>query len=165
MSGGESKIIYRIMRDGEWVKVDSTDAEIPSRIDLDDAVAQGFSPATGLVVRDVASFADVSIARPGGDEDRTVEVFHQHSQATHMVTVLMGDENAVKRVGILADLIHAACNFPCAQAGVDQHARAVGDKQHRIAGGAAAEYAKFHFEKKSILGLPIADFVARASCA
>ena len=51
-----------------------------------------------------------------------------------MIAVLVRDQDSVERVRILADLRHASRDFARAQAGIDQHPRAVGDHQHGVAG-------------------------------
>ena len=51
---------------------------------------------------------------------------------------------SVQRIRIFAKLVHAARNLARAETGVNQHTRAVGDQQHRVASRTATEYRDFH---------------------
>src|ERR1051325_9785844 len=76
--------------------------------------------------------------------DRTVKIFHEHAQATHMIAMLMGYQNAVESIRIFAQLTHAARDFASAQSGIHQYTSAVSDKQHRVAGRASAKNGNLH---------------------
>jgi hypothetical protein len=50
-----------------------------------------------------------------------------------MISVFMGNQNAIERVRVFAQKRHAPHNLARAHAGVDQNARAVSDQQHSVA--------------------------------
>src|SRR6266851_124512 len=115
------------MRHRERMKIDFADAKVFTGINLDHAISQSISAPARLVAGDVATFADVSIARLCRHEDGAVEILHQHAQAARVIAVLMSNQNAIKRIWIFAEKRHAASDFARAEAGVNQDSSAVGD--------------------------------------
>src|SRR5882724_7013283 len=80
--GRKTKIVYRIVRHGERMKLDLSDLKVVTGIDLDRTIAQSIGALSGLVIRDVAPLANVGVSRLCGNEYRTIQISYQHAQTT-----------------------------------------------------------------------------------
>src|SRR5215472_17574 len=72
VSGGETEVIDRIMRNGERMKIDFADAKVVTRLDLFDAIAQRRIAPSRLVRTDAEALADIRRPRFGRDEYRAI---------------------------------------------------------------------------------------------
>jgi hypothetical protein len=133
VSRREAKIVDRIVRNGERMKVDLADAKVAARFYLFDAVAERASPFPGLFIVYVEALADVSIAGFGGDVDRAIDCPQQHTQAARMVAVFMGDENGVESLHVFANKREPARDLFGAKSSVNENTRLACNDQNRIA--------------------------------
>jgi len=89
-------------------------------------------------------FAEVSLKRLTGDEDRAVQIFEQDAQAARVVAVLVRDDDAVELSGVAPDEHEPPHDLPGAHPGVDEDVRPPRRDQNRVAGRAASENSEFH---------------------
>src|SRR5882724_1235691 len=103
MGRRESEIVYRVVRDGEGVKVDLADAKVSARLNLLHAVLKRSSAFARFFVADVLALAYVGIAGFGGNVDGAVDGPEQHAQTTGVVAMFMGDQHGVEFLYVFAD--------------------------------------------------------------
>jgi hypothetical protein len=61
MSGGKTEVIDGVVRNGEWMEVDLTDAEVLARLYWFNSITKCFASTLRLVVSDIETFANVSL--------------------------------------------------------------------------------------------------------
>lgn len=84
------------------------------------------------------------LARHRRGVDRDGEGFHEHPQPAHVITVLVGEQDGVERLGRDADEPEPADDLAGGKPGIHQHARAVGLDHRGVSPTPAAEHRKPH---------------------
>jgi hypothetical protein len=129
----ESEIVYRVVRDGEGVKVDLPDAKVSARLNLLYAVLERSSAFARFFVADVLALAYVSVASFSGNIDGAIDGSEQHAQTTGMVAMFMGDQHGVELLYVFADERQPARDLFGAESGVNKNTSLAGNDQNRIA--------------------------------
>ena len=72
MSRGKTEIVCGVVRNCKRVKIDLADTEVFARLDVFDAILQGFGALARFIIADVETLAYVSVAGLRRDIDWTI---------------------------------------------------------------------------------------------
>src|ERR671924_1641573 len=123
--------VGRIMYGQEWPDLEHANAEPLGGIINADVLFAGQQRETGE-------------PRAPCQIERDAEPSRENTHAARVVTVVVRDDDAGDRDGIDTDSVQPRIQVAAAEAGIDEHARAVGLDERRVAGTAAAEDGYTH---------------------
>jgi hypothetical protein len=129
----ESEIVYRVVRDGEGVKVYLADAKVSARLYLLDAILERSGAFAWFLVADVLALAYVGIASLSGNVDGAVDGSEQHAQTAGVVAMFMSDQHGVEFLYVFADERKPSRDLFGAESGVNKNTSLAGNDQNRIA--------------------------------
>src|SRR6267142_2148350 len=133
MRRGETEIVDCVVWNRERMKVDLADAKVAARLNLFDAILEGFGAFARLFVVHIRALAYVSLTSLRGNVDGAGDRSQQDAQAAGVVAMFMRDEDCVEFLHVFADEREPPRDLFSAESGIDENTSFARNDQNRIA--------------------------------